>query len=245
MTPDPFRASAGDREKVLPDPLKVLTDNQKDALRLAHEGLSAGEIAVRLNLRTKAAANDRIWEARQKLGGVSKREAGRMLAEAEQRAETLKIRQIGDDPYFVLPHPEPLWIAPKSVPDQHRPAVDVGGELKEERAAFQWDSPTELPAAPRIDRHPLLMVLVTTLVGFAILSLVKPVVDGFSWVFEAVAPTFARQGWTNGQVRGAEGCWRGNDQRNKEQSTRGSVNGEDNRCDLRSQGRGRRSAVGR
>jgi hypothetical protein len=198
MTPDPNRALAGDEgQEVPPDPLKVLTVNQKDALRLAHDGLNAGEIAVRLNLRTKSAANDRIWEARQKLGGVSKRQAGQMLADAEERAKAGENRRNADDPYSVLLDPEPLWLAPSLIPDQQQAAVNIGGELREGRAAFEIEPAEELEilGLPRsTPERPLRMVLTFALLALGILALMKPVADGFAWLSDHVASPFMWQG---------------------------------------------------
>jgi hypothetical protein len=180
-----------------PDPLKVLTDNQKDALRLVHDGLSGGEIAVRLNLRTKAAANDRIWEARQKLGKVSKRQAGRMLADAEERAKAAENLQNADNPHSVLLDPEPLRLAPNPIPDQQQAAVNIGGELREGRAGFEIEPAEEfkIVGLPRsTPERPLRMVLTFALLALGILALMKPVADGFAWLFDHIAPPFMWQG---------------------------------------------------
>ena len=200
MTTDPNRGSVGGEEGASPDPLKVLTDNQKDALRLAHEGLSAGEIAVRLNLRTKSAANDRIWEARQKLGGVSKRDAGRMLAEAEQRAEAAKSVEARPDPYSLLPGPEPLWVASNVIPDEQAGAAIIGGDLQENRTSFESfpvgksaHRRRRLASVDATAGERLLTVLQVAVLTLVIIGLLKSTTDGFDWFYKRVSPAFQRE----------------------------------------------------
>lgn len=64
--------------------LQDLTDAEREALRLVGEGYQTDEIA-RLLDRSPSTIDNRILAARQKLGGVSRRQAARLVLENEGR----------------------------------------------------------------------------------------------------------------------------------------------------------------
>ena len=64
------------------EPLKSLSEREQDTLRLLLAGHDAKSIARDLGLSVYT-VNDRLREARRKLGVSSSREAARLLAQAE------------------------------------------------------------------------------------------------------------------------------------------------------------------
>lgn len=70
----------------MPDPLSTLTDKEREALRLLLAGHDAKSSAVELGLSVHT-VNDRLRNARRKLGVSSSREAARILGEAEEPTE--------------------------------------------------------------------------------------------------------------------------------------------------------------
>lgn len=84
--------------------LASLSDKEKQTLRLLVSGYDAKSMARHLGLSVHT-VNERLRDARRKLGTSSSREAARMLREAEAAAtpELLGDEEIGDAPDRVLP----------------------------------------------------------------------------------------------------------------------------------------------
>lgn len=95
-------------------PLQSLTEKEKETLRLLLQGYDAKSMARHLGLSVHT-INERLRDARRKLGTSSSREAARLLRETE--APTPK-----------LPVDKPLGGAPHQVPPahQHQPVQDRG-----------------------------------------------------------------------------------------------------------------------
>lgn len=75
-----------------------LTDKEKETLRLLVQGYDAKSMARRLGLSVHT-VNERLRDARRKLGTSSSREAARMLREAEgETPELLGDKDLGDAP---------------------------------------------------------------------------------------------------------------------------------------------------
>ncbi|PEQ11337.1 hypothetical protein B2G71_17395 [Novosphingobium sp. PC22D] len=78
-----------------PEGIQRLSEREKETLRLLLAGHEAKSIAVELGLSVHT-INDRLREARKKLGVTSSREAARLLARAEQSApENLGGKDLG------------------------------------------------------------------------------------------------------------------------------------------------------
>jgi DNA-binding CsgD family transcriptional regulator len=114
------------------DRVARLTDGQRDVLRMVDRHMETKEIARALGIGPDG-VNQRIKAAMRILGVNKRRDAARMLAEAE-----------GEDRYQPLVYP-PRDIVPDADPERLAPSAERGreqdplqaGAMREEQAAFE------------------------------------------------------------------------------------------------------------
>lgn len=83
--------------------ISLLSDREREVLRLVAQGLQTGEIA-RLVGRAPGTIDTQIKSARAKLGGITRRQAGRLLTQAEHS------HSLGNQPLGIADQPsiEPM-----------------------------------------------------------------------------------------------------------------------------------------
>lgn len=121
--------------------LSKLTERERELLRLVAHGHQTDEIA-RLIGRSPSTIDNHILNARHKLGGVSRREAARMLIAAEHRQGI---------PMQPLPILDPQ---PDHADDGgHQPAAEGAvGQVREDRSVFDHRPDPPRPERPLKDR---------------------------------------------------------------------------------------------
>jgi DNA-binding CsgD family transcriptional regulator len=166
---------------------EALSARERECLRLVARDRGSGEIATELELAIGTVENH-IKNARAKLGGISRFEAARQLAEYEGRSQSLASCSTG-----IASGPKP------GEPAASFPLDRIGSEhatLREDRAIFVAESPRLDPTiddgAPRNEPrnlNPIRILLMICAAGLAVAALIiaaVPVSDSFQHLANGV-----------------------------------------------------------
>ena len=116
------------------DRIERLTDKQRECLRMVYRHMETKEIARELGLSPDG-VTQRIRTAMKTLGVDRRRDAARILAEAEGLAATPYPRQVYM-PRDIASAPDPAMLGPSIEGERQYGALTVGA-MREEQAAFE------------------------------------------------------------------------------------------------------------